>query len=97
MDEVLRELSFCYMYIDNILIASNSHGCRTTGSSLMCLFGVPELDFLGHHVDATGVRTLEMNVQAIKEFPRPATQRKLREFIGLVNFYRRFIPHPLAP
>jgi len=57
------------------------------------LFGVPELDFLGHHVDATGIRPLEKKVQAIRNFPLPATQRKLREFIGLLNFYRRFIPN----
>ena len=27
------------------------------------------------------------------KFPQPTNQRKLREFLGLVNFYRRFIPH----
>ena len=56
------------------------------------LFGVLELDFLGHHVDATGIHPLEEKVQVVREFPLPTTQRKLREFIGLVNFYRRFIP-----
>ena len=30
---------------------------------------------------------------SIREFPQPVTQRKSREFLGLVNFYRRFIPH----
>ena len=40
-------------------------------------------------------------MQVVCEFPRPATQHKLREFLGLVNFYHRFIPgggnilHPL--
>ena len=29
----------------------------------------------------------------IQDFPQPQTQRKLREFLGLVNFYHRFIPH----
>ena len=57
------------------------------------LFGVPELDFLGHHVNATGIHPLETKVQAVKEFPLPSTQRKLKEFIGLVNFYQRFIPN----
>ena len=54
---------------------------------------MPELDFLGYHVDATGIRLLEEKVQAIRNFPLPATQRKLREFIGLLNFYRCFIPN----
>ena len=56
-------------------------------------FGVAELDFLGHHVDSTGIRPLEEKVRVIREFPQPVTQRKLQEFLGVVNFYRRFIPH----
>ena len=32
-------------------------------------------------------------VTAIQEFPLPSTKRKLKEFLGLVNFYHCFIPH----
>ncbi|EEC18203.1 polyprotein of retroviral origin, putative [Ixodes scapularis] len=32
-------------------------------------------------------------VRAIREFPQPTSLRKLREFLGLINFHRRFIPH----
>ena len=32
-------------------------------------------------------------VQAIRDFPQPQFQRQLRQFIGLVNFYHRFLPH----
>ena len=32
-------------------------------------------------------------MQSIRNFPQPSSQRKLREFIGLVNFYHRFLPH----
>ena len=108
MDEVLRGLHFCFCYIDDILIASTSrkahaqhlqlvlerlskHGVLINASK--SVFGVPELDFLGHHVDHTGIRPLERKVEAIRDFPAPTTQRKLREFLGLVNFYRRFVPH----
>ena len=40
-------------------------------------------------------------MQVIREFPQPKTRHKLREFLGLINFYHRFIPgcadilHPL--
>ena len=108
MDEVLRGLHFCFCYIDDILIASTSrkehaqhlqlvlerlskHGVLINASK--SVFGVPELDFLGHHVDHTGIRPLERKVEAIHDFPAPTTQRKLRGFLGLVNFYRRFVPH----
>ena len=108
MDKVLRGLPFCYGYVDDLLIASSSpeqhlqhlrqvferlaeHGLLINTSK--SLFGVPELEFLGHHVSAAGICPLEDKVQVVRDFPLPTTQRKLREFIGLVNFYRRFIPH----
>ena len=51
---------------------------------------VKELDFLGHHI---GITPLPEKVQAVRDFPEPQTQRQLRQFIGLVNFYHRFLPH----
>ena len=116
IDQVLHGLHFCYAYIDDLLIASsspeehkqhlrlvlerlNEHGIIINPTK--CVFGVDQLDFLGHHVDSMGIRPLEEKVHVIREFPRPNTQRKLREFLGLINFYHRFIPrcanilHPL--
>lgn len=64
-------------------------------------FGASALNFLGHRVDSAGIRPLEEKVQVIHDFPQPNLTRKLREFLGLINFYRRFIPnyatiiHPL--
>ena len=51
-----------------------------------------ELHFLGHHVTSSGVSPLPSQVQTIRDFPQPNTLRKLWEFLGLVNFYHRFIP-----
>ena len=58
-----------------------------------CLFGVNELDFLGHHIDQHGITPLSEKVQAIRDFPQPQSQRQLHQFVGLVNFYHRFLPH----
>ena len=115
MDEVLHGLTFAYSYIDDLLIASSSpeghlqhlrlvleqldkHGILININKSR--FGVPSVDFLGHHVDTNGIRPLETKVEVVREFPRPSTQRQLQRF-GLVNFYHRFIPngstilHPL--
>ena len=108
MDEVLRGMPFCYGYVDDLLIASPSpdehlrhlravlerleeHGLLINVPK--SVFGVPELNFLGHRVNATGIHPLEEKVQVVRDFPLPTTQRKLREFIGMINFYRRFIPN----
>ena len=58
-----------------------------------CLFGVTELDFLGHHVSSQGITFLPDKVKAVQDFPLPNSQRKLRQFISLVIFYHRFLPH----
>lgn len=48
---------------------------------------------MGHRVSSKGIKPLEEKVEAIRSFPRP---RKLREFLGLINFYNRFLPQGAA-
>ena len=107
MDQVLRGLPFVYSYLDDILIASpnpekhrdhlrqvfsrlEDHGLQVNPSK--CVLGAASLNFLGFHVDSQGIRPMEDKVQAIRDFLLPRTQRKLREFLGMVNFYHRFVP-----
>ena len=54
---------------------------------------ISKFRFLGHEVDSQGIHPLDEKVQVIQEFPLPTTSRKLREFLGLINFYHCFIPH----
>ena len=48
-----------------------------------------EMEFLEHHVDRHGIQPVEGKVTVIRQFPQPTTQRKLRQFLGLINFYHR--------
>lgn len=57
-----------------------------------CTLGVAEVTFLGHTINAKGVRPLEEKVQAIVNFPKPMDVRGLRGFMGMCKFYRRFYP-----
>eukprot|EP00794_Sanderia_malayensis_P005072 gene5072-biopygen4130 len=106
--QVLRGLDFVFAYIDDLLIASSSEDehlqhidilfARLTEYGIVlnpakCVFGASSLDFLGHHISARGISPLRSKVQAIEELSPPTSLRKLREFLGLVNFYRRFIPN----
>ena len=108
MDQVLRGMEFCYVYINDVLVASSTpekhkaHLCMVFQrfeqfgiiiNPTKCLLGVSELHFLKHHVMQQGVSPLPEQVQVIREFPLPSTLRQLREFLGLVNYYHRFIPH----
>ena len=64
-------------------------------------FRQTELTFLGHKITAEGILPLPEKVSAVKQFPKPSSVNQLRQFLGLVNFYHRFIPncahllHPL--
>jgi hypothetical protein len=57
-----------------------------------CEFAVREVQFLGHHFTAEGLRPLPDRVAAIQDHPRPSTVKLLQAFLGVVNFYRRFVP-----
>ena len=107
MDDVCRELDFVFVYLDDILIASRSEvehreHLRRLFETLAehnvvlnpakCEFGATSLEFLGHNIDSSGASPLPDRVLTVREFPRPTNTRSLREFLGLVNFYHRFIP-----
>lgn len=105
---VTRGLPFVFAYVDDLLVASSTPVEHTNHLRLLFQrlsdhgiiinaakseFGRSELDFLGHRLDRHGIRPLPSKVQVIRDFPRPTSITKLRQFLGLVNFYRRFIPH----
>ena len=75
-----------------VLKRLESHGLTINPGLNKCILGVPALEFLRHYVSSEGIRPLEDKIEVIRAFPRPTSQRQLREFIGLVNFYRRFLP-----
>ncbi len=108
MDSVLRDMSFLFVYLDDILVASTSmeehlthlrqlferlseHGLIVNPAK--CQFGQPSITFLGHHVTPQGAVPLPARVEAVTGFPRPRTIKSLQEFLGMVNFYNRFLPH----
>ena len=50
------------------------------------------MKFLGHHVTAAGVSPVASRVAAIQQHPAPTTMKELQGFLGVNNFYRRFVP-----
>ena len=115
MDSILGDIPRVYVYIDDILVASDSpeqhmEDLKTVFKVLAdnglvvqrskCVLGKSSLEFLGYHVDANGVAPLPTRVEAIREVPPPTTIKELQRFLGMVNYYRRFIrraAHHLHP
>lgn len=107
MDEVLRSLPFNFAYIDDILIASRNktehrHHVEQVFQRLQhfglkinaekCIFAVPSLKFLGHVIDEKGITPLPEKIESISNFSQSTLLRQLHRFLGLINYYRRFIP-----
>jgi hypothetical protein len=57
----------------------------------------PEVTFLGYKVSAESSRPLEERVAHLQDCPPPKTISQLRRFLGMLNFYRRFLPQASAP
>ena len=108
VDQVIRGLPFCLAHIDDLLIASPDPAIHREHLHLLlerlaehglviqppkCQFAVAELDFLGHHVSAQGITPIASNASEIMDYQQPSTTHALRRFLGLVNFYHRFVPH----
>ncbi|CAB3383772.1 Hypothetical predicted protein [Cloeon dipterum] len=107
MDQIFDDLSFVFCYIDDILISSSSpaeheehlrkvlHRLDEYGLVLnprKCVLGVESIEFLGYRVDSKGITPLPERVATIQEFPLPMTADKLARFLGMLNYYRRFVP-----
>ncbi|CAH2226313.1 jg18631 [Pararge aegeria aegeria] len=108
VDEMMRGLDFVYCYLDDFLIfsrdeAEHENHLRQVFTRLReygmvinvskCVFGAPEVTFLGYHISESGTKPLDTKIQAIRDFPPPKDVRALRRFLGMANFYRRFLPN----
>ena len=107
MDTVCQGLDFVFVYLDDVLVASKTteeHRVHLAKlfvrfqdfglvlNPAKCVFAQPQLKFLGHRVSAHGIEPAADRVKAIRVFPQPRTVRQLMEFLGMLNFYKRFIP-----
>jgi Reverse transcriptase (RNA-dependent DNA polymerase)/RNase H-like domain found in reverse transcriptase len=107
MDQCFQDLSFLFTYLDDHLIFSKSVPEHMQHLRLLfqrleqygfvinpdkCEFLQTEIVFLGHRVTAAGLEPVAEHVAAVQRFPRPVDLKQLQRFLGLLNYYRRFMP-----
>ena len=97
---------YCLVYIDDILIFSQSFQehmhhlneillvlakAKLQVNPHKCSFAKSSIDYLGHTVNANGVAPLEENIKAITSIPTPTTPKQVHSFVQAANYYRDFI------
>jgi len=105
IDKVTFGLDFCFSYVDEVFSKSeelhkehlrilfkrlSEYGIVINPSK--CIIGVPEVKFLGYIVSSSGTRPSQERATAFQEYELLQTVRSLRRFLGIMNFYRRFLP-----
>jgi hypothetical protein len=60
---------------------------------ISCVFRKSNVKFLGYLIDSNGIQPLPEKVAVITNFKLLGTIKDLQRFLGMVNYYRRFIPH----
>ena len=49
------------------------------------------MEFLGHLINKNGIAPLPEKVDAMRSYEKPRTAKELRRYLGMINFYRRFV------
>ncbi|XP_057369629.1 uncharacterized protein K02A2.6-like [Daphnia carinata] len=107
MDTLLQGIEGVYVFLDDILVSGKDdeeHDSRLeevfkrlNDASVVleqtkCLIKKKSLTFLGFILDGDGIKPTAAKVEAVKEVARPEDAQQVRTFLGLVNFYVKFVP-----
>lgn len=76
--------------VRNMLECLEKHGLTVRPSKIYA--GFQELEFLGHIVGEGRIKPEKKKVEKILNIPRPNTKKQIRSMMGLMGYYRRYIP-----
>ena len=57
-----------------------------------CNYFKSHVQYLGHLVSGKGIKHLPEKLESVKKMPAPTTPKEIKQFLGLVGYYRKFIP-----
>ena len=57
-----------------------------------CNFLKAHVQYLGHLISGKGIEPVPEKLESIKNMPSPTTPKEVKQFLGLIGYYRNFIP-----
>lgn len=107
MEIILSGIPNVKCYLDDILVYGPSlvechksvlavferlHQYNIKVNKAKCKFYKENVEFLGYKIDAKGIHPLTNKVECIYKAPSPRNVTQLKSYLGLLNYYRKFIP-----
>ena len=107
MNQVLDNCSFAMTYLDGIIIFSETEeehlahieeifkwleAADLKMKQSKCDFFKKHIHYLGHLISADGIRPLKDKLDSIRDMPAPCNSKEVKQFLGLVGYYRKFVP-----
>ena len=108
IDKILMGCSsFAMGYLDDIIIFSKTEEehlqhleeifvrLRKFGLKMKCekcSFFKKHIQYLGHLVSEKGFEPLPEKLESISKMPAPRTAKEVKQFLGLIGYYRKFVP-----
>lgn len=95
-----------YVYLDDVIIYAKTSGkhdlilkrvmelLKEHNLQLKiskCIFYDRKFEYLGHIISPDGIKANPKKVEIVKAYPRPTNVKQVQMFLGLCNYYRRFV------
>ena len=108
IDSLLQDLPGVIAYLDDLFVTGNSRedhlqnlekvmarleSAGVTLKKSKCVFLTTSVEYLGHIIDKKGLHPSSEKIRAIKEAPEPKNLTELKSFLGLINYYSKFLPN----
>ena len=108
MNKVLNGIPNCVVYLDDVVIFADTweehleileailkalNNANLVLNLKKCEFGKTFITYLGHKVGLGNLQPKDGNIEAIRNFPIPKNKKQAMRFIGMVSYFRRFVPN----
>ena len=107
MENLLQNISHTVVRVDDVLVSGRDDAdhirnleevlSRVSAAGVhlnkdKCEFMAPRVTFCGQVINQEGIQPMKEKVSAVVEAPRPTSVSQLKSYLGLLNFYHRFLP-----